>query len=126
MVQNVKKREMIQNGGDADQPVGDFQIPENLRMKRGDTDKVKLQKRKKVKALKYSHKVKLQEGESKSRQSTWLDFTNKATKEKQGYFAQNKGNESIFKSPDTVMGKVGVVGSGQQMTQYEANKVKYH
>ena len=63
--------------------------------------------------------------DSKSRQGTWLDFTNKAQKQKQGYFASQKG-DSIFKSPDTVMGKVGVVGSGKEMTSYEANKVKYH
>ena len=31
----------------------EFQFPEHLRMKESDTDKVKLQKRKKVKALKY-------------------------------------------------------------------------
>ena len=56
----------------------DFAIPDHLRMKRSDTDKVKLQKKKKVKALKYQHKVKLQEIESKVRQNTWLDFANKA------------------------------------------------
>lgn len=36
-----------------------------------------------------------------------------------------KNNESIFKSPDTITGKVGVVGSGQTMTTYEAQKIKY-
>jgi survival-of-motor-neuron-related-splicing factor 30 len=91
-------------------------------MKRSDTDKVKLQKKKKVKALKYQHKVKLQEIESKVRQNTWLDFANKATSQKAGHFATK--NESIFKSPDTIMGKVGVVGSGKQMTSYESNKIK--
>lgn len=104
--------------------MGEFQIPEHLRMKRSDTEKVKLQKKKKVKALKYSHKVKLQEMDSKARQSVWLDFTNKASGSKQGHFAFNK-NESIFKSPDTVMGRVGVVGSGKEMTQYDGTKVKY-
>lgn len=34
-----------------------FCIPEHLRMKRNDTDKVKLQKRQKVKAMKYEHKT---------------------------------------------------------------------
>jgi len=33
-----------------------FAIPDHLRMHRNDTDKLKLQKRKKVKALKYEHK----------------------------------------------------------------------
>ena len=54
----------------------------------------------------------------------WLDFANKAVTQKQGHFALGK-NESIFKSPDTVMGRVGVIGSGKEMTTYEANKIKY-
>jgi hypothetical protein len=33
--------------------LGDFSIPDHLRLKRGDPEKVKLQKKKKVKALKY-------------------------------------------------------------------------
>lgn len=43
----------------AELPLGDFQIPEHLRLKRGDTEKIKQQKKKKVKALKYTHKVKI-------------------------------------------------------------------
>ena len=39
----------------------EFLFPEHLRMKESDTDKVKLQKRKKVKALKYQHKIQQQE-----------------------------------------------------------------
>ena len=101
-----------------------FEKPEHLKLKRSDTEKVKMQKKKKLKALKYQYKVKQQEVESKSRQNVWLDFTNKATASKQGYFAHKAGQESIFKSPDTVTGKVGVVGSGRQMTQYDQTKVK--
>lgn len=37
-----------------------------------------------------------------------------------------KNTESIFKSPDTITGRVGVVGSGKGLTSYEAKKVKYH
>jgi hypothetical protein len=80
---------------------------------------VKLQKKKKVKALKYQYKVRQQEIESKSRQSTWLDFTNK--QKAAGHFANT---ESIFKSPDNVMGRVGVVGSGKEMTSYETINLK--
>ena len=68
--------------------------------------------------------MKLQEIESKSRQNTWLDFTNKATNQKAGHFAFKTNQESIFKSPDTIMGKVGVVGSGKQMTTYDPMKLK--
>lgn len=45
--------------GDSDEDLGDFQIPEHLRLKRGDTEKTKLQKKKKLKALKLSHKIKI-------------------------------------------------------------------
>ncbi len=66
---NLKKLELIESGLIAadDAPVGEFQIPEHLRLKRSDTEKIKQQKKKKVKALKYSHKVKVQEVESKAR-----------------------------------------------------------
>ena len=83
-----------------------------------------MQKKKKVKALKYQYKVKQQEIESKARQNTWLDFTNKAQGQKAGHFALKSNTDSIFKSPDTIMGKVGVVGSGKEMTTYEATNLK--
>lgn len=81
MVKNARKRDSMANGHSADGEItnmADFQIPDNLRLKRSDTEKVHMQKRKKVKALKYQIKVRQQEVESKSRQNTWLDFTNKA------------------------------------------------
>ncbi len=58
---NQRKFEQIKNGeisgkGGADEEIGDLLIPDHLRMKRGDTEKVKLQKKKKVKALKFNHK----------------------------------------------------------------------
>jgi survival of motor neuron-related-splicing factor 30 len=120
----MKKKEQLAGLGDEDAAaLEDFQIPDHLRLKRSDTEKAKLQKRKKVKGLKLQYKVKQQEIESKARQSTWTDFTNKANSQKQGHFAFKTG-ESIFKSPDTITGKVGVIGSGKQMTQYDANKIK--
>lgn len=60
MAQNLQRKDQLLNGELVDTTeVGDLQIPEHLRLKRGDTDKIKLQKKKKVKALKYTHKVKL-------------------------------------------------------------------
>lgn len=56
--QNQKKKAQL-DGVDPDfNNFEDFSIPDHLRMKRSDTDKVKLQKKKKVKALKYQYKVK--------------------------------------------------------------------
>lgn len=127
LVLNQKKKQQLSNAGmdGNDQVIGEFQIPENLRTKRSDTEKERLQKRKKVKALKYNYKQKILDQESKNRQNVWQDFTNKAVKQKAGHFAMKQNMESIFKSPDTIMGKVGVVGSGQQMTSYDINKIKY-
>lgn len=119
---------MLASGMSGDQgditSLENFQIPDHLRMKRSDTDKVKQQKRKKVKALKYQIKVKTQEVDSKVRQNVWLDFTNKAASSKSGHFALKSNQDSIFKSPDTIMGKVGVIGSGNQMTSYDSTKIK--
>ena len=39
---------------------GDFIVPENLKYTSTDTDKLKEQKKKKIKALKYNHKINLQ------------------------------------------------------------------
>lgn len=38
---------------------------------------------------------------------------------KQAGFFTGKKKESMFKSPDAVQGKVGVVGSGQSMTEFQ-------
>ena len=107
------------------QAVTEFQFPEHLRMKASDSDKVKEQKRKKVKALKYTHKVQMQEQGSMIKQNVWLNFQKKGSKNSKGYFAHGKSNSSIFKTPDGVNGKVGVVGSGQAMTTYSTQKTKY-
>lgn len=103
----------------------EFQFPEHLRVKASDNEKVREQKRKKVKALKYSHKIQMQEQGSKIKQNVWLNFQKKGSKQNKGYFAYGKSQQSIFKSPDNVDGKVGVVGSGQAMTSYKAQKTKY-
>lgn len=48
--------------------------------------------------------------------SSWKSFVNKGVKKgKKGF---SKG-ESMFKTPDGVDGRVGVVGSGRGMTEYD-------
>ena len=91
-------------------------------MQKTDTDQVKLQKRKKVKHLKYQHKTQMQEAGAKIKQNEWMSFQKKGSRSAKGHFAFNKSQQSIFKSPETVEGKVGVVGSGKAMTQYEIKK----
>lgn len=67
--------------------ITEFQFPEQLRTKASDTDKVKEQKRKKVKALKYQHKIQMQEQGSLIKQNVWLNFQKKGSKQSKGHFA---------------------------------------
>ena len=103
----------------------EFQFPEHLRLQKTDNDKTREQKRKKVKALKYSHKTQMQEIGAKIKQNEWTNFQKKGSRQSKGHFAFGKSQQSIFKSPETVDGRVGVVGSGRAMTSYVANKTKY-
>ena len=75
--------------------------------------------------MKYTHKIQMQEQGSQIKQNEWLNFQKKGSKQSKGHFAFGKSAQSIFKSPDTVDGRVGVVGSGQAMTTYKAQKTKY-
>jgi hypothetical protein len=61
MAQNLKKQEQIAKGQSGEVEFANldfFEKPEHLRLKRSDTEKVQLQKKKKLKALKYQFKVK--------------------------------------------------------------------
>jgi len=49
------------------------------------------------------------------RKENGLTLTKKGYDAKKGLF---KKNESIFKSPETIEGKVGVMGSGKGMTNF--------
>jgi len=51
------------------------------------------------------------------RKASWQDFQNKGKVNKKA-----KKNESIFQSPDTIEGKVGVIGSGKKMTEFTLQK----
>ena len=93
-----------------------FKTPEHLKIRQTDTPEQKKQKKKKIKAIKQHLKIKSADKEAKERQEGWLQFNSSAAKNKKGYYAVKKG-ESIFKSPDTVEGKVGVMGSGKGMTK---------
>ena len=92
-----------------------FKTPEHLKIRPTDTPEQKKQKKKKIKAIKQHVKTRVLDKEAKDRQGTWLGFNSEAAKSKKGYYALKKG-ESIFKSPDTVEGRVGVTGSGKGMT----------
>lgn len=65
--------------------------------------------------MKSQWKKKQQEGERKEKKNAWQEFNEKTSKRQRTGFLSTK-KESIFKSPDTVFGKVGVTGSGQGVT----------
>lgn len=67
----------------------------------------------------------MQEIGAQIKQNEWTNFCQKGNRKSTGHFAFNKGQQSIFKSPETVDGKVGVVGSGRAMTTYQTNKTKH-
>ena len=84
-------------------------IPETVRYDPHDPDDVKQQKLKKIKAIKSHNRFAEMEVKTSSKQSSWTNFIKKKGLDKQ---------ESIFKSPDSVGGRVGVVNSGKGTTQY--------
>ncbi len=110
--------------------VKEFVIPDHLRLLPTDSEEEKARKRKKVKHLKMQWKERHAgaleaQAEREAEQSgggagSWKSYLNKSKKKSataKGLGALKKG--SIFASPDTVDGRVGVVGSGQGMTDFE-------
>lgn len=75
-------------------------------------------KKKKIKKLKQAFKMQLIDKDSREKKGKWSNFNEKAEKNKMGHFQVKKNSESIFKSPDTIEGKVGVMGSGKGMTNF--------
>mmetsp|Transcript_104965 Transcript_104965/g.338485 ORF Transcript_104965/g.338485 Transcript_104965/m.338485 type:complete len:328 (-) Transcript_104965:70-1053(-) len=107
-------------------PAG-YKIPESLVIQKADADEVIDTKRRKIQAIKKQQRTDRIEEESIKRQSSWQKFfyTKASTRSKCG-FMSGKPKESIFKVPETLEGKVGVVGSGREMTKFaEPRKFTY-
>mmetsp|Transcript_52294 Transcript_52294/g.131328 ORF Transcript_52294/g.131328 Transcript_52294/m.131328 type:complete len:297 (-) Transcript_52294:41-931(-) len=91
-------------------------IPKALQINPDDPEKVKIAKKKRIHAIKRLNKFKQIDDASRDKQSAWKDFVHgKGARKKTGFFTGRR-KESIFKSPDTVSGKVGVTGSGADVT----------
>jgi survival-of-motor-neuron-related-splicing factor 30 len=95
----------------------EFKVPEDLKILPNDTEQQREKKKKRLKALKASFKQSVIEKDSRQKQDKWLQFKQKAGEQKDGYYHAKK-TESMFKSPDTIEGKVGVIGSGKGMTNF--------
>lgn len=95
------------------------ELPKWLEIKPGDDEKTKARKRKLLKS--YKSKVRFQEMDlaQKKKQDSWQTFVKgKGQKKKTGYLTDMK-KDSIFKVPEGISAKVGVVNSGKQMTDYQ-------
>ncbi|KAJ8602035.1 hypothetical protein CTAYLR_002730 [Chrysophaeum taylorii] len=107
-------------------PDGSYHIPDYLRLQPTDTEPERQRKRRKVKALKQQVKSKEQDEEREGKKSTWQAFQSRGAKKKVLGSMKAVRKESIFVSPDTVDGKVGVTGSGKGITEYgERKKFKF-
>jgi len=93
----------------------DFVIPKNLKILPTDSEEVRQNKRRRIHAIKSQFRKKKLEEERNVKKNAWQQFASKTSKGKPG-FLSGRTKESIFKSPDTVGGKVGVTGSGKPLT----------
>eukprot|EP00927_Polykrikos_kofoidii_P049437 TRINITY_DN43488_c0_g1_i1.p1 TRINITY_DN43488_c0_g1~~TRINITY_DN43488_c0_g1_i1.p1 ORF type:complete len:356 (-),score=86.04 TRINITY_DN43488_c0_g1_i1:50-1039(-) len=107
-------------------PAG-YKIPESLSIQKADTEEVVDTKRRKIQAIKKQQRsTKLDEDASKNQGSWQKFFYNKASTRSKCGFMSGKPKESIFKVPETLEGKVGVTGSGKEMTKFsEPRKFTY-
>jgi survival-of-motor-neuron-related-splicing factor 30 len=105
---------------------GEFVVPKNLQILPNDSEEVKAKKKRKIKSLKDKFRMKRAEKARSDKQNSWKKFADKkATKRKVGFMTGMR-KESIFKTSDSFTGKVGVTGSGKEMTkQMEDIRVKY-
>jgi hypothetical protein len=107
-------------------PAG-YKIPESLVIQKTDTSEVIETKKRKIQAIKKQQRTDRQDDEATKKQSSWQKFfhTKASTKSKCG-FNTGKPKDSMWKVPDTLDGRVGVIGSGKEMTPFmEAKKFTY-
>ncbi len=114
-------------------------VPPHLEVQPTDSDAVRQGKVKKLKKLRFEHKKLYEEQQSSARQTNWKDFV--AGKGAAGGVSKKKAKlshapglaqlqktvqkkGSMFASPDSLEGVVGVIGSGRGMTHIQ--EIKRH
>ncbi|CAK0788201.1 unnamed protein product [Prorocentrum cordatum] len=107
-------------------PAG-YKIPESMVIQKTDTTEVVEAKKRKIQAIKKQQRTDRQDEEAQKKQSNWQKFHhNKASTKSKCGFNTGKPKESMWKVPDTLDGRVGVIGSGKEMTPFqEAKKFTY-
>ncbi|KAH8051776.1 hypothetical protein JL722_10610 [Aureococcus anophagefferens] len=101
---------------------GSWRIPDHLRVSHTDSEQERLRKRRKVKALKQKDKQREKDEVRDGQKNSWLAFQSKGAKRKVAGSMKGARKGSIFASPDTVDGRVGVTGSGAEMTEFGERK----
>jgi len=81
-----------------------------------DTEDVKSMKKRKMHNLKMKNRDKELDEERKYKQNNWLNYKAKVSKSHK--LSKGIKKSSIFTSPDSLSGKVGVTGSGSAMTTF--------
>ncbi|KAL6078476.1 Survival motor neuron [Balamuthia mandrillaris] len=105
---------------------GAFVVPEKLRILPNDSEEVIEKKKRKIKALKKKVRQRKIEQERNQKKQSWQSFTEKKGKKRRLGFLTGMRKDSIFKSPEGVQGKVGVTGSGKEMTpQLQDSRTQY-
>eukprot|EP00928_Gymnodinium_smaydae_P047670 TRINITY_DN31825_c0_g1_i1.p2 TRINITY_DN31825_c0_g1~~TRINITY_DN31825_c0_g1_i1.p2 ORF type:complete len:349 (-),score=102.56 TRINITY_DN31825_c0_g1_i1:50-1096(-) len=104
-----------------------FKIPESLVIQKTDSEEVKETKRRKIQAIKKQQRGDKQEDDAQKKQASWQKFFhNKASTRSKTGFSSGGPRESIFRVPETLEGKVGVMNSGKEMTAFsEPRKFTY-
>lgn len=103
-------------------PAG-YKIPESLVIQKTDTEEIIETKKRKIMAIKKQQRADKQEEGAMKQQGSWQKFFHsKASTQSKCGFKSGKAKESIFKVPETLEGKVGVTGSGKEMTKFQEPK----
>ncbi|CAN7124835.1 survival of motor neuron-related-splicing factor 30 isoform X6 [Brassica rapa] len=101
-------------------------LPAKLKIDPNDPEDVKIAKRKKIHAFKSKARQEQLEVAQNKKQNAWQQFqTTKAKTKKVGFYTGRK-KESIFKSPEDPFGKVGVIGSGKGLTDFQKREKHLH
>ncbi|XP_033139868.1 survival of motor neuron-related-splicing factor 30 isoform X2 [Brassica rapa] len=97
-------------------------LPAKLKIDPNDPEDV----RKKIHAFKSKARQEQLEVAQNKKQNAWQQFqTTKAKTKKVGFYTGRK-KESIFKSPEDPFGKVGVIGSGKGLTDFQKREKHLH
>eukprot|EP00916_Digyalum_oweni_P014836 GHVL01024272.1.p1 GENE.GHVL01024272.1~~GHVL01024272.1.p1 ORF type:complete len:340 (+),score=74.37 GHVL01024272.1:65-1084(+) len=104
-------------------PAG-WRIPENLTIKATDSEQSRKIKKNKIRAIKSKQRQEAIDQAAEEKKSGWQKFQKK-TSIKSSTIGIKMNRESIFKSPESLDGKVGVTGSGQGMTQ-SVQRIRIH